>query len=249
MRPLLVGCALLLGALAVLAHSPSLCVNAQEKPAAAQPSSRPPAKVSPQASSAIDPQKEARIRELIEVTGAKNLGQQLIEAGMEQFRSSVQDSQPNNPRAKQFADAFVARFQKHFDPDSLTEHVIPIYDKYLTTEDLKGLLDYYRSPLGQRKLKAPAKKTSAPVSQIRTEAGRLSRKTLLDFQVDTERPVVIAQRHDRHIAVYVEFHLDHLLLRGTDIRHIRHGKVSRHLLLHRHTRRRVLRSSRRAHRG
>src|SRR5712664_5026672 len=154
MRPLLVGCALLLGALAVLAHSPSLWVNAQEKPAAAQPSSRPPAKVSPQASSAIDPQKEARIRELIEVTGAKNLGQQLIEAGMEQFRSSVQDSQPNNPRAKQFADAFVARFQKHFDPDSLTEHVIPIYDKYLTTEDLKGLLDYYRSPLGQRMLKA-----------------------------------------------------------------------------------------------
>ncbi len=154
MRPLLVGCALLLGALAVLAHSPSLWVNAQEKPAAARPSSRPPAKVSPQASSAIDPQKEARIRELIEVTGAKNLGQQLIEAGMEQFRSSVQDSQPNNPRAKQFADAFVARFQKHFDPDSLTEHVIPIYDKYLTTEDLKGLLDYYRSPLGQRMLKA-----------------------------------------------------------------------------------------------
>src|SRR6267378_5076972 len=154
MRPLLVGCALLLGALAVLAHSPSLSVNAQEKPAAAQPSSRPPAKVSPQALSAIDPQKEARIRELIEVTGAKNLGQQLIEAGMEQFRSSVQDSQPNNPRAKQFADAFVARFQKHFDPDSLTERVIPIYDKYLTTDDLKGLLDYYHSPLGQRMLKA-----------------------------------------------------------------------------------------------
>src|SRR5229473_7323053 len=153
MRPLLVGCALLLGALAVLAHSPSLWVNAQEKPAAAQPSSRPPAKVSPQASSAIDPQKEARIRELIEVTGAKNLGQQLIEAGMEQFRSSVQDSQPNNPRAKQFADAFAARFPKHFDPDSLTERVIPIYDKYLTTDDLKGLLDYYRSPLGQRMLK------------------------------------------------------------------------------------------------
>src|SRR5882762_7177989 len=153
MRPLLVGCALLLGALAVLAHSPSLWVNAQEKPAAAQPSSRPPAKVSPQASSAIDPQKEARIRELIEVTGAKNLGQQLIEAGMEQFRSSVQDSQPNNPRAKQFADAFVARFQKHFDVNTLNEQIIPIYDKYLTADDLKGLLEYYRSPLGQRMLK------------------------------------------------------------------------------------------------
>jgi uncharacterized protein len=154
MRTLLVGCGLLLGALLVLAHSPSLQVNAQEKATAPKPSSQSPAKVSPQVSSAIDPQKEARIRELMDVTGAKNLGQQLIDAGMEQFRSSVQDSQPDNPRAKQFADAFVARFQKHFDPNSLTERVIPIYDKYLTANDLQGLLDYYHSPLGQRMLKA-----------------------------------------------------------------------------------------------
>jgi len=154
MRTLLVGCALLLGALLVLAHSPSLQVNAQEKAPAPKPSSQSPAKVRPQVSGTIDPQKEARIRELMDVTGAKNLGQQLIDAGMEQFRSSVQDSQPDNPRAKQFADAFVARFQKHFDPNSLTERVIPIYDKYLTADDLKGLLDYYHSPLGQRMLKA-----------------------------------------------------------------------------------------------
>ena len=153
MRSLLVGCALLSGALLVLMHSPSLQVNAQEKPAAAKPS-QSLAKGTPQPSSALDPQKEARIRELMEVTGAKDLGQQLIEAGMEQFRSSVQDSQPNNPRAKQFVDTFVARFQKHFDSDSLTERVIPIYDKYLTADDLQGLLDYYHSPLGQRMLKA-----------------------------------------------------------------------------------------------
>jgi hypothetical protein len=153
MRPLLVGCALLSGALLVLTHSPSLQVNAQEKPPAAKPS-QSSAKGAPHASSALDPQKEARIRELMEVTGAEDLGQQLITAGMEQFRSTVLDSQPNNPRAKQFVDAFVARFQKHFDPGSLTEQVIPIYDKYLTSENLKGLLDYYRSPLGQRMLKA-----------------------------------------------------------------------------------------------
>jgi hypothetical protein len=140
MRPLLVGFALLSGALFIFAHSPSLQVSAQNTTPAAKPS--------------IDPQKEARIRELMDLTGAKDLGQQLIEAGMEQFRSSVLDSQPDNPRAKQFVDAFAARFQKRFDSRSLSEQVIPIYDKYLSTEDLKGLLEYYRSPLGQRMLKA-----------------------------------------------------------------------------------------------
>jgi hypothetical protein len=153
MRSLLVGSALLLGALVILVHSPSIKVNAQEKPSAPKPSSQSPAKAAPQASNPIDPQKETRIRELMDVTGTKNLGQQLLAAGMEQFRGSVQNSQPDNPRAKQFVDAFATRFQKHFDPNSLNERVIPIYDKYLTVDDLKGLLDYYHSPLGQRMLK------------------------------------------------------------------------------------------------
>ncbi len=143
MRILIAAGGLLTGALAMVAHSPSLRVNAQETPVAAEA----------QASSKIDPQKEASIRELMNATGAKDLGKQLVQAGMEQFRSSVEDSQPNNPRAKQFVDAFVSKFQKHFDPNSLTETIIPIYDKYFTSEDLNGLLAYYRSPLGQRMLK------------------------------------------------------------------------------------------------
>jgi uncharacterized protein len=154
MRQLLVGCALLSGALVLLAQSPALEVNAQNRAAAAKPSSQGNTKSTAPSASAIDPQKEARIRELMDLTGAKNLGQELIQAGMDQFRSSVQDSQPDNPRAKQFVDAFVSRFQKHFDPTSLTERIVPIYDKYLTNDDLKGLIDYYHSPLGQRMLKS-----------------------------------------------------------------------------------------------
>ena len=79
---------------------------------------------------------------------------QLLSAGIAQFRANILESQPDNPRAKQFVDAFVARFQKHFDPNSLTDRIIPIYDKYLTDEDLKGLIEYYHSPLGQRMLKS-----------------------------------------------------------------------------------------------
>src|SRR6202140_211360 len=154
MRTLLVGCARISGALIVVAHSPSIQVIAQEKSSVPpKAATQAPAKAAPQSSKA-DPQKEARIRELMDLTGAKNLGQELIEAGMEQFRSSVQDSQPDNPRAKQFVDAFVARFQKHFDSNSLTDRIIPIYDKYLTDDDLRGLIEYYHSPLGQRMLKS-----------------------------------------------------------------------------------------------
>jgi uncharacterized protein len=157
MRKWVAGCGLLAGALVVLAQSPSAPVSAAAK-ATPQPSGQQtqPAQASPKPSATaakIDPAKETDIRQLMQITGVDGLGEQLINAGIAQFRANVNDSQPDNPRAKQFVDAFAAHFQKHFDTRSLTETVIPIYDKYLTSEDLKELLQYYKSPFGQRMLK------------------------------------------------------------------------------------------------
>ncbi len=152
MRKLVVSCGLLAGAFVVLAQAPSTRVRAQETPAG-QAHPQTPAKSPDAAASKIDPTKEADIRQLMDVTGVNGLGEQLMNAGIAQFRANLTEAQPDNPRAKQFADAFAARFQKHFDPHSVTETVVPIYDKYLSNEDLKTLLEYYKSPFGQRMLK------------------------------------------------------------------------------------------------
>jgi uncharacterized protein len=154
MRKLIVGCGLLAGAVVVVAQGPSMRVSAGER----VPANRQAQQVQPRVKASsdttkIDPAKEADIRQLMEVTGVSGLGEQLMTEGIAQFRSSVMESQPDNPRAKQFADAFAARFQKHFDPHTLIETVIPIYDRHLSDEDLKSLLEYYKSPFGQRMLK------------------------------------------------------------------------------------------------
>jgi uncharacterized protein len=162
MRRFIAACALAAGALGVVATAPSIQVSADgqfslEKQATSEEqASKPEAHASQRSADAlakVDPTKEADIRQLMDVTGAKDLGQQLMEAGIAQFRASVTESQPDNPRAKQFADAFAQHFEKHFDPHALTETVIPIYDKHLSTEDLRELLAYYQSPFGQRMLK------------------------------------------------------------------------------------------------
>jgi uncharacterized protein len=152
MRKLLLSCGLLAGTVALLAQSPSTRVRAQENPAGQVPP-QTKAKSPDATASKTDPAKETQIRQLMDVTGVNGLGEQLMNAGIAQFRANVTESQPDNPRAKQFADAFAARFQKHFDPQSVTETVIPIYDKYLSNEDVKALLDYYKSPFGQKMLK------------------------------------------------------------------------------------------------
>jgi len=168
MRRLIAACALAAGALVVVAQAPSIQVSADgqfsskkqfssEKQASSEEqASKPEAHASQRsadASAKVDPAKEADIRQLMDVTGTKDLGKQLMDAGIAQFRASVTESQPDNPRAKQFADAFAQRFEKHFDPHALTETVIPIYDKHLSSEDLRELLAYYQSPFGQRMLK------------------------------------------------------------------------------------------------
>jgi hypothetical protein len=152
MRKLVLGGVLLAAAFALIVHPPSRSVNAQDRSAGPGQSPAPTNPVGA-VSSKVNPTKEANIRQLMDATGVNGLGEQLMNAGIAQFRANVTESQPDNPRAKQFADAFAARFQKHFDPRAVTETVIPIYDKYLSDEDVKALLEYYKSPFGQRMLK------------------------------------------------------------------------------------------------
>ncbi len=152
MRKLVLGCALLTGGIGLVAQAPTMHVSAKER-AATREQAATAAKKPATPAAKIDPTKEAEIRQLMEVTGVNVLGDQLMTAGIAQFRANVLEARPDDPRAKQFADAFAVRFQKHFDPHSVMETVIPIYDKHLSSEDLRALLDYYKSPFGQRMLK------------------------------------------------------------------------------------------------
>ena len=152
MRKWILGCVLLGGGIGVTAQAPGLRVSAMESGTSRQQAARATQKPATPAAK-MDSAKEADIRQLMEVTGVNGLGEQLMSAGIAQFRANVLEARPDDPRAKQFADAFAARFQKHFDPRSVVESVIPIYDKHLSSEDLRALLAYYKSPFGQRMLK------------------------------------------------------------------------------------------------
>jgi hypothetical protein len=207
MRKLLTACGLLAGALAIIAQAPSIRVNAQEQSSpegvpeetARQSHEQVPAQSSVTAAK-VDPTKEADIRQLMDVTGANDLGQQLMTAGIAQFRASVTESQPDNPRATQFADAFALRFQKHFDPHSLTETVIPIYDKHLSSEDLKQLLAYYQSPFGKRMLKVlPEVAHESQVAGFQL-GQKAAQETMEELKVDYPEFVPSSSEEEKHPA-------------------------------------------------
>lgn len=84
--------------------------------------------------------KRQDIRKLLEVTGSAKLGQQVLAQMMNTFRST-------NPKVP---DEFWDQVQKEFDSGSLIDLVVPIYEKHLTHEDIRGMLSFYESPLGRK---------------------------------------------------------------------------------------------------
>jgi len=91
-----------------------------------------------------DPAFAKDIRRLLELTGAKDQGQQAMQLMLAQFKKTM----PQVPVE------FWDKFMKKIDMDELINMTVPIYAKYLTHEDVKGLIRFYGSPLGRRFVKA-----------------------------------------------------------------------------------------------
>jgi hypothetical protein len=79
-------------------------------------------------------------RELLEVTGSGNLGVKM----MHNIFSSFKNEFPRVPSE------FWEELSKEISGKELIELVIPIYSKYYTDEELIKLIEFYRSPLGQK---------------------------------------------------------------------------------------------------
>jgi hypothetical protein len=98
----------------------------------------------------IDPAKEADIRSLMELLGVRDILQDAVAKGTEQFRENLIASVPDSDRGQQFVNAFIADYQKKFNPDDVTNKLVAIYDRHFTEDDIKSLLQFYGSPLGQK---------------------------------------------------------------------------------------------------
>jgi hypothetical protein len=134
------------------------------------------------ATASIDPVKEADIRSLMELVGARDLVQDAAAKGTEQFRENLVASLPGNERGQKFVNAFVTDYQKRFNPDEVTGQLVAIYDKHFSEDDIKTLLQFYGSPLGQ-KFAAEMPKISAE-SQVASRAVivRVAKDVLQDLR-------------------------------------------------------------------
>jgi len=103
-----------------------------------------------QAGHSVDPAKEADIRSLMELVGARDALQDFAAHGADQMRENLLTSVPASDRGQQFVNAFIAGYKVKFNPDDATAQLVTIYDQHFTQDEIKGLLQFYGSPLGQK---------------------------------------------------------------------------------------------------
>jgi len=123
------------------------------------PSQSAPASGSGSASpgqSKIDPAKEADIHRLVDLAGTKTAMTQIIDGMEKNMRPWVTSSLPEGEYREKLVDLFLEKFHDHLIAEipRLVDSAVPLYDKYFSHEDIKGLIRFYETPLGQKALSA-----------------------------------------------------------------------------------------------
>ena len=117
------------------------------------------------AQSPAQSEKIADIRKLVALTGGTKIIDQMFDAMAAQF------TQPKQQQVFQ-------EFRKELDPGQIFEIVVPAYDKFLTADEIKQLLQFYESPIGRKLLDAQPKIMAESMPRIMQWSQEISRRVM-----------------------------------------------------------------------
>jgi hypothetical protein len=123
----------------------------------------------------IDPIKAADLRALLESTGIKDQLKTAANDSAAQYREKLRLGNPAllnassiEDRQNQIKGAETA-FKSNFDQQHALQQITGIYDKHFSEDEIKGLLDFFSSPLGQ-KFAAESPKIAREIAAVQSAA-------------------------------------------------------------------------------
>ena len=132
----------------------------------------------------IDSAKEADIRALLELVGARDVVQDSVNTSAEQYREKLVFTVPENEKGQDFANEVITLYEKKFDVDRINEQLVAIYDKHYSADEIKSLLQFYGSPLGQ-KVAGEAPKISREIQEVtRATAAKAVKEATAQAKLD-----------------------------------------------------------------
>jgi len=136
-------------ALSLLLFSAVVC--AQQNAVPPNPQTAKPS--TPNSEAKIDPVKEADIRKLLEIGGSRAAMVNIMGLLEKDIRPLLKTSLPPGEYRNRLVDLFFEKFHSKLDLQQMLDLAVPVYDKYFSDEDLKGMIAFYSTPLGEKMVK------------------------------------------------------------------------------------------------
>ena len=133
------------------------------KAASAQAASADKAGITTQAK--IDPAKEADIRKLLELAGTKALVSQTMDSMSKSIKPLLTNSLPPGDYREKLVDLFFAKFTAKAEVQHLLDLAVPVYDKNFSHQEIRSLIEFYQTPLGQKAI-ATLPKVTAEMQEL-----------------------------------------------------------------------------------
>ena len=165
--------------------------STKTEPAIAQ--SAAPAKTQEPASKAsvrVDPEKEAAIRKLFEIQGTRSSMVQVLAGMSENMKPTLSKMLPPGEYQDKLIPLFFEKFQGKMKTGDLMDLMVPIYDRYLTKEDVNGLAQFYQTPLGKKMLSVLPQlviETQTAAMNMGQELGRQAMMEVLTEHPDLQK--------------------------------------------------------------
>ncbi len=100
----------------------------------------------------LTPEKRADIMKLLVITGSLDMARQAADFTSQQMIDSIKKENPSvDPKVFTIISEETHKVISE-NMNAFIERIIPIYDKYYTDEDIKGVVDFYSTPLGKKML-------------------------------------------------------------------------------------------------
>jgi hypothetical protein len=113
---------------------------------------------------------ERKVRELLELTGAGDMGKQTMDAMLAQFQGM-----PGLPPG------FVEEFKAVAQPSQLVDLIVPIYMRNLSEADVDAAIVFYKSPAGMRWSKAMPTIMSESMQAGQAWGGQLGQQVMTNL--------------------------------------------------------------------
>jgi hypothetical protein len=141
-------------------------------------------------------QKQADIRRLLALTGAASIATQTMDEMEKTIRPLIANSLPAGDYRDRLMDLFFEKFHEKRDPAQLVDLIVPIYDKYYSADEIKGLIAFYETPIGNKMITVLPKimaESQAAGGQWGQELGRECMMEVLQEHPEMQRAIVDAK--------------------------------------------------------